>query len=74
MPCIKLTVLVSETWRSRFPEVVENCRRAGMVIERELVAVGIISGSIDESAVNILAKIEGVQAIEPERTNWKLDT
>ena len=55
------------------PEVVENCRRAGLVVQRELIAVGIIIGSIDENSVSVLTQIEGVRAVERERTNWGLD-
>ncbi len=73
MSHIKLSILVQDTWRDRFPEVVENCRRAGLVVQRELIAVGIIIGSIDENSVSVLTQIEGVRAVERERTNWGLD-
>lgn len=73
MSQISLTILVNTAWRDRFPQVVENCRQAGMIIERELVAVGVIAGSIDEDSVSTLTQIEGVYAVEPERTNWGLE-
>lgn len=68
MSHISLTVLVSEPWRDRFGQVVANCRLAGMTIERELVAIGVIAGSIDETRVSALSAIAGVDAVEPERT------
>lgn len=73
MSRINLTILVNTSWRDRFPQVVESCRQAGMTIERELIAVGVIAGSIDEASVGVLEQIEGVHTIEPERTNRGLE-
>ncbi|WP_276809606.1 hypothetical protein [Castellaniella defragrans] len=72
MARIRLTVLVRETWRDRYPLVVEHCRQAGLAVERELVAVGVIAGSIEEDRVPGLARVEGVSAVEPERVNRAL--
>jgi hypothetical protein len=72
MARIRLTVLVRETWRDRYPLVVERCRQAGLTVERELVAVGAIAGSIEEDLLAALAEIEGVSAVEPERVNRAL--
>ncbi|NYT86366.1 hypothetical protein [Pollutimonas harenae] len=59
---------------SRYAEVVEGCRRAGMAVERELVAIGIIAGTIEVSRVQELYKIAGVRDVEPSRSNYRLDT
>jgi len=73
MARIRLTVLVREAWLDRYPLVVERCRRAGLTVERELVAVGVIAGSIEEDLVAALMGVEGVSAVEPERVNRALD-
>lgn len=73
MARIHLTVLVHETWRDRYPQVVEHCRQAGLTVERELIAVGVIAGSIEENLLAALAAIEGVSAVEPERINRALE-
>jgi hypothetical protein len=62
-----LSILVQETYLSRFAEIVESCRNAGMVIQRESSAIGVISGIIDTSDVAKLRDIDGLQQIEPER-------
>ena len=67
MTKIKLSVLVLEDYRDRFPQIVAACREAGMVIERELFAVGIIVGTIDEQQLARLRDVQGVGAVEPER-------
>ncbi len=69
MARVRLTVLVRESWRDRYPLVVEDCRQAGLAVERELVAVGVIAGSIEEDLLIGLARVEGVSAVEPERLN-----
>lgn len=69
MARIRLTVLVHENWRDRFSVIVENCRLAGLAVERELVTIGVITGNIDEDRVSALAHIEGVSAVETERVH-----
>lgn len=64
---IKLTVLVHEHWRDRFPDIVEECRRAGLTVESELVSIGVIVGCIEEAHLPGLARVQGVCAVEPER-------
>jgi hypothetical protein len=62
-----LSVLVNETHLSRFAEIVQSCRNAGMVVQREMSSVGVISGTMDSSDVAKLRHIDGLQQIEPER-------
>jgi len=74
MARIRLTLLVRDSWRDRFPEVVGNCERAGLQVERELVSVGIIIGSIDQNHIATLERIDGVCAVEPEHLNRTSDS
>ncbi len=67
MAQIRLTVLVGDASRDRYPEVVENCRRIGFIVEDELVSIGVITGCIEEALVPALAGVEGVSAVEPQR-------
>lgn len=73
MARIHLTVLVHETWRDRYSQVVEDCRQAGLTVEREMIAIGVIAGSIEEHLLAALASIEGVAAVEPERISRVLE-
>ncbi|MGB6007353.1 hypothetical protein [Castellaniella sp.] len=70
---IRLTLLVSEDWRDRYPAVLERCRQAGLTIERELAEVGAIAGRIEEERLCALKAIEGVSAVELERLNRGLE-
>lgn len=67
MTRITLTVLVKETYRNRFSVVVEDCRRQGMAVEREMTALGLFSGNIEAEKVTELRAVEGVAAVEADR-------
>lgn len=69
MAQVKLSITVQEDWRDRYAAVVENCRRAGLDVEQELVAIGVIIGCADEGCVAALANTEGILAVETARTN-----
>lgn len=64
---IRLTILVHEQWRDRYADVVEACRHVGLMVENELVSIGVIVGCIDEARVPVLTSVQGVCAVEPER-------
>jgi fructose/tagatose bisphosphate aldolase len=51
----------------QFSEVVKRCKDAGMNVEAELDAVGIVTGSIDSSKIHSLDQIEGVEYVEQSR-------
>lgn len=70
MSRIRLTVLLREDWRNRYPLVLEACRQAGLDVERELAAIGAIAGSIEEDRLAALSAVEGVSAVERERMNF----
>lgn len=69
MSRVRLTLLVHEDWRDRYPLVLERCRQAGLEVERELAATGAIAGSIAEEHLAALTAVEGIAAVERERTN-----
>lgn len=71
---IKLTILVHEHWRNRFPAIVEECRRVGLTVESELVSIGVITGCIEEERMPGLVRVDGVSAVEPQRVQRGLGT
>src|SRR3546814_2546644 len=52
MACKKLQILVEQASLERFSEIVEDCRRAGMVIERQMRSVGVFSGDRKSTRLN----------------------
>jgi hypothetical protein len=73
MTQIVVSVLIEDACRDHFAEVVESCRSAGMVIQREMAQLGVISGSIDSSDIDILSQLQGVARIEKTRDVKCLD-
>lgn len=67
MPRTKLSVSVDDAHLNRVPEVARALERAGLKIEEELEAIGVITGEIDDAKVDDLHRIEGVAHVEPER-------
>ncbi|MDB1088241.1 hypothetical protein PJ985_11770 [Streptomyces sp. ACA25] len=53
---------------SRFAEVVAAARAAGLMVEAEHPEIGAFSGTIDEDRLPELRAVDGVEAVELERT------
>jgi hypothetical protein len=53
---------------ARFADVVRAAAAAGLVVEQEMSAVGVVAGRLDPRAWAAVAGIDGVQALEEERT------
>jgi hypothetical protein len=64
----KVNVSVDQSKLDRFADVVAEIRRAGMKVEQELDAIGVVTGSIDSDKIDQLRKVAGVAAVEPEHT------
>ncbi|MFJ6757163.1 hypothetical protein ACIQNK_19340 [Streptomyces sp. NPDC091273] len=54
---------------SRFAEVVEALRRAGLTVTSEQPTVGTLSGTVAEDRIAALAAVDGVLAVDRERVN-----
>ncbi len=68
MSRILVSIIIDESYLARFAEIVENCKAAGMAVQREMMAVGVVSGTIDSSRIEVLCQIEGVLQVEESRT------
>lgn len=65
----ELSVLVETAYLSRYAEVVENCRKAGLRVQRQMTAIGVITGTIETSRMGELYRVAGVRKIEPSHVN-----
>lgn len=68
MSKVNLTVSVADDHLKDFSDIVARCRKAGMNIENEMKSIGVITGSIDEAALDKLSRLKGVSQVEPERS------
>ncbi|HQR33364.1 MAG TPA: ketohydroxyglutarate aldolase [Blastocatellia bacterium] len=68
MSKVNLTVSVANDHLKDFSDVAVRCRKAGMNITQEMKSIGMITGSIDESALEKLRIVKGVSLVELERS------
>ena len=62
-----VNVSVTDDYLDRFSEVVQRAKRAGLQVEQQLEAVGVVSGTIDSEKLGDLDRVEGVAAVERSR-------
>ena len=51
-----------------FDEVVAAASRAGLAVEQEMREAGVVAGSVEAKRVSALREVDGVEAVERERT------
>jgi hypothetical protein len=64
---VRLSLSVSDSHVKHLGKVAKAAKKAGMKIEQQLDALGVLSGSIDAEKVDRLRGIKGVSSVEPER-------
>ena len=67
MPHITLSVVIEKSKLTNFSEIVRQCELTGMVVQRRMITLGVITGTIDSARMKDLGEIDGVHAIEPAR-------
>ena len=67
MPAENVNVSVADDHLGHFREVVRRMEKAGLKVEQQLEAVGVVSGSIDPARLPALEQVQGVTAVERAR-------
>ncbi len=67
MTTVSLLVSVTEEYLDRMPEIVQTLESIGMTNIQSMEAVGVITGSLDDSKVSDVSDIEGVAQVKPSR-------
>ncbi len=68
MAAEEVNVSVADDQLARFPDVVRRMEKAGLKVQQQLEAAGVVSGSIDSANLSDLERVEGVAAVEPSRS------
>jgi hypothetical protein len=63
---IDVTITIDDAALGDVNGIAEHARAAGLTVSSVLDGLGIITGSVDQSAIPDLALIPGVSAVEPE--------
>ena len=66
---MRLDVLVTaaDTGPGAVDELAERLAQAGMEVGQVLATIGVVSGSIDDSLLEAIRALPGVQAVEQQR-------
>jgi hypothetical protein len=67
----QVTVTVADSHAGDLAELVARLALAGLEVEQVLAAVGVITGSVEESQLAAIAALPGVAAVE-EQTSFQL--
>lgn len=67
MTMVSVSVMLDDITADRFAEMVALCKSKGLVVEREMIALGVISGLVEASRVADLKNVRGVRYVEETR-------
>ena len=67
MSKVEVIVKVDKNYKDKLPEIAARCKSAGMSVEQQMGALGMISGSVEKSAIGKIEKIEGVAYVEESK-------
>ncbi|MGH2534238.1 MAG: hypothetical protein ACRDJW_18370 [Thermomicrobiales bacterium] len=63
----RVNIAVADDYLDHFSEVVSDAERAGLQVEQELEALGIVSGVIEYTRLAGLYRVKGIATVDQER-------
>jgi len=63
---MSVTVSIADDHQDQFPQIVDELRRAGLTVEKELGEIGVVTGSVAPKDIATIEQVEGVAFVEPE--------
>jgi hypothetical protein len=63
----EVQVSVSDSYLPEFAQVVDRLRKAGLHVDQQLQAVGVVTGYVEPGRIDGLAQVAGVANIERSR-------
>ena len=67
MPKIEVIVKIDDEAVSKMSQIGDQCKAAGMSVEQQMSAVGMISGSIEKANIGKIEQIKGVSYVEASK-------
>ena len=65
---VQINVSIDDAYIDQIQEVADRLKDTGMDVEQTMQIVGVVTGSIDSDKISSLYSVEGVQAVESQRT------
>jgi hypothetical protein len=63
---IAVTITIDDAALGDVHDIAEQARAAGLTVTSVLGGLGLITGSVDRTAIPALARISGVRGVEPD--------
>ena len=67
MSRVEVIVKIEKNYKDRLSDIAAQCKNAGMNIEQQMSALGMISGTVERSAIGKIEKIDGVAYVEESK-------
>lgn len=67
---VNITVQVTESHLNNADEVTKSLKKKGFQLKETLREIGVLTGSAPADAISSLSSVEGVAAIEQERSDY----
>ncbi len=67
MTKVRLSLTVSDSHMRHLDKIAEAARKVGMVVEKQLESIGVLTGTIESGKIGLLHQIAGVSGVEKER-------
>jgi hypothetical protein len=67
---IAVTVKIDDNYLDRLDDVVSRLKSKGFVLSTSLDAIGVLTGSVSAASLDKIAAVEGVSAVEEERSDY----
>jgi hypothetical protein len=64
-------VKIDDAYLDRIGDVVAKLQTEGFVLASSLDAIGVLSGSVADSDLKKIASVEGVAAVEDDRSDYR---
>ena len=64
MPKVEIIVKIDDAFQAKMSQIADECKAAGMSVEQQMSAIGMISGAIERSGISKLEQITGVSYVE----------
>ncbi len=68
MAKVNVSISIKDDHLSRFAEAVEHVKKAGLQVDQAMPAVGVITGSIEQSKIASLQQLASVANVEESRS------
>jgi hypothetical protein len=69
---LAVTVKINDSYLDRFDDVVVRLKREGFVLSEPLEGIGVLIGSVPATSLDKIAAVEGVSAVEENRSDYRI--